>query len=66
MSQAYRKGEVKQPEYSENELLYKSFANFNCNKCYGTGRKKILIVGTERIFIPCKCIPISLWTHPSY
>lgn len=62
MSQEYRKKQVIQPEFSENELLIKSLANSKCNKCSGTGRRAFRqAFGFAQKFITiCKCVPTSL------
>jgi hypothetical protein len=61
-----RTNPVVQPELSDDELLMKAFAKENCSKCYGTGRKRILVVRGSRIMDPCKCVPTSLFYHWSY
>ncbi len=58
-----RTNPVVQPEFSADEDLLRSFSRSTCNKCNGTGRKKILIIGFSRILVPCKCVSTSLWWY---
>jgi len=69
-----RTNPVVQTELEGNEELYKAFSRGDCNKCYGTGRKKKIQDG---VFIgsngkkyfngnfvqPCKCVPMSLFGY---
>ena len=65
---------VVQVELEGNEELYKAFAKGDCNKCYGTGRKRkiqdgVFIDPTGRKHLngdfvqPCKCVPMQLFGY---
>lgn len=60
MSQAYRKKQVVQPIFTDEELLLRSLSSSRCNKCNSTGKKRTwLYYGTKYAEV-CKCVPTSL------
>ena len=69
-----RTNPIVQTVFEGNEELYRAFANYNCNKCHGTGRKRkiqdgIFIDPTGRKHLngsfvqPCKCVPMCLFGY---